>query len=183
MKSSRAGILLGIYLLVALLVLSGCSDGQIRRAEEISDKANETLVVAAEALKVAKDLAEATKSEEAQNAVAAAQKAFEVAAEAARRGEDAVVAAKKEQAAGGATWRVIGAAVLAALGGWQGAALLARQAVGRAMTAVKLTASYADSVETSETDDDVLVAKESAKQAQLAAGVHDLIQKARGKVA
>ncbi len=176
---------LAVVILSAILILclTGCSQQQVDRAEQLSARANEAVAVAGQALRVASDLAAATGSKEAQDAVAAAKRAFDLAAEAAQRAEAAGVAAKKEQAAGGGTIAVIGAAILASLGGWSGAMALAGRAISKYKTALTLTAHHADVMEEAEDADDVAYGKDQAHAAQVAAGVADLIAAARGKAA
>ena len=53
--------------------------------------------------------------------------------------------------------------------------------VNRAKTALKIACNLADRVSNAETDDDVKAAKKLAEEQQIAAGVHALTQKVRGK--
>jgi hypothetical protein len=72
-----------------------------------------------------------------------------------------------------------------AVGGWAITTqrlLQARKDKALALQAVKLTAAHGDMMERAETDTDVARTKELSAMAQTAAGVHDLIQAARGKV-
>lgn len=197
MRSPRFAIPALLVLFCALLTLNGCSDEQIRIARDglaAAKKAEAIAVAALEAVRQnaaeARILAEQIGGEKGAALMAKVEAALPKVEEgvksaqaAVAMAETAVAAAEKEHAAGGTTIDVLVAGLLATVGGGGGLLALAARAVGRWKTATKLASSYADAVETSDTDDEVLVVKESAKQAQQAAGVHDLIQSARGKAA
>jgi hypothetical protein len=73
----------------------------------------------------------------------------------------------------------IGLAALGVAGGGYG--LLAAKVAGKAKSALAIACSLADRVSQAETDDDVAKAKDDARIAQIAAGVHDLTKQVRGK--
>lgn len=112
-------ILLAVVALAILL--TGCTDAQIHRAEEVSAAVDIRLAqaehaeqVAKETLAAAQQLAEASNSDKAKAAVAAAQAAVELAGSttalaksAAGEAHTAVDAAKAAQAAGGSTLDVL----------------------------------------------------------------------------
>jgi nucleoid-associated protein YgaU len=114
-----------ILAVAAVLLLTGCSEEQIRQAEALSTAANaryaqsqEILRLAQEAVAQAEVIATSTGSAQAQQVVAQAHQALTVAqsaSEAAKvavdAGDAAVASAKTAQAAGGGVIGVLGAVV------------------------------------------------------------------------
>lgn len=197
MSMRNRPVLFASSLLAALLLLGGCSDNQIRIAREGLEAAKKAEAVALAALEaVRQNAAEARvlaaqiggeKGAELVSKVEAAlprvEQGLKAAQEAVAFSEKAVVAAEKEHAAGSGTIDVLKASLLAACGGWAGVIALALRAIGKYKTALSLTAAHADVMEQAEDEDDVAYGKDQARQAQVAAGVFPLIQKARGKAA
>ncbi|MES2531977.1 MAG: hypothetical protein V4636_13145 [Pseudomonadota bacterium] len=138
-----------IPLLAGILLLVGCTDAQIQRAEAISIDADRRLVqaeqatqVAAEALAAAKATAVALDNVEAQRAIAQAEDAVSLASEAtdaarqaANGARSAVEAARAAKDAGGASIDVVLAGVVAFVPTLGGLLLAIRKAIesGRAL--------------------------------------------------
>jgi chromosome segregation ATPase len=195
--------------LLALLCLSGCGwDEAIARAEKatataqvIAEKAEASVAVATKAvtaaqnaLEEAQKLAKASGSEQAQKAVDAAGKALAIAqsilpevkntAADARQALDAaqssVSAAKAAKDAGGSSLEII-IAIAGTLVPAIGLVGKLVSDIGKLRTAVSLTAAHADAMETASDDQDVARAKVATNAAQIAAGVHTIIQTIRAK--
>jgi hypothetical protein len=124
---------IAIVFLVSV-ILCGCTEEQIRQAQQAASTAKQAVAAAETALAAAKQFAELTKSEQAQSAVAQAEGSLALARAAAERADSAVQAAAEAQGAGAGTLETLLAAAAAAglpLAGWIGAWLRSRR-LGRA---------------------------------------------------
>lgn len=126
------------YLLVifTVLLLAGCSDEQVRRAEAITDRAQQEVARAEEVVKNAEKLADAIGFEKAQPVIEQAKEALEAAKLTAKAAKDASDAAKSAHEAGSGTISTLFAGLMALLTGAATAAPAIMRAIntGRALT-------------------------------------------------
>jgi hypothetical protein len=177
----------------AVLMLAGCavddavarSEQALTEAQQLKAEVDRALVAAVSTAKGLQKLAEgldaaraAEVTQQANDLVAQAQAASKRVGDTLAVAEKATEAAKAAQAAGGGALDVLIGAASILVPGTGGALMLLRQ-LGRAKTAIRLTAAHADRMEEAETSSDVIEAKMKAQREQALHGVAYLIEKAR----